>query len=466
MKKIIIAGAGHGGLVAAKLLAQAGFDVTVYEKKAREDLGYDQYDSVHLDGFEKAGVPVPEKYRVHRTGLAFRLPGSDLPALRQGVKDDTFNVEIDRKALYDWLLTPAAQMGVHFEFGCEILSPIVLGSRVAGFETDRGPVYADLVIDAAGIYSPIRSQLPESLGIQNMPRKYELLHPYRAYFARTPGVPDPENVYSVMPMPSPFCGIMWAIMKGDEVDVLIASMEELSDRQIGEKLELLKKDFPQIGEFKRGGRLPDIPTRQPLSMLVADGYAAVGDAAFMTVPLKGSGVGHSMRAGKMLAETVIADKNGFYTRETLWGYQAKFFDDIGFGSALMAVLENEMPCIDAESLEYVFSSGIVSSEMLEQFGSEAGITKILMTTGVSQLTDMTKKIVGHMSLRRTLLRGARNIGRCKLVERGLKNKYDARMALRWAESYDRFFASIRTFSAGQAEKIRTAVADSAIAEEE
>ena len=32
-KKIVVAGAGHGGLIAAYYLAAAGYDVTVYEKK-------------------------------------------------------------------------------------------------------------------------------------------------------------------------------------------------------------------------------------------------------------------------------------------------------------------------------------------------------------------------------------------------------------------------------------------------
>ncbi|MBQ3051771.1 MAG: NAD(P)-binding protein, partial [Clostridia bacterium] len=31
-KTIIVAGAGHGGLTAAALLAKAGFDVTIYER--------------------------------------------------------------------------------------------------------------------------------------------------------------------------------------------------------------------------------------------------------------------------------------------------------------------------------------------------------------------------------------------------------------------------------------------------
>ena len=39
-----------------------------------------------------------------------------------------------------------------------------------------------------------------------------------------------------------------------------------------------------------------------LPMIVADGYAAVGDSAAMTIPLNGSGINLSMNAGKLLAD--------------------------------------------------------------------------------------------------------------------------------------------------------------------
>ena len=272
MKKIIVAGAGHGGIVAAMYLAQAGFDVTVYEAKQEADLGYDQYDSVHIDGFELAGIPVPEDYKVKRTGLTFMIPGTDLPPLKQGVSDDTYNVEIDRKALYRWLIGPAKEAGVSFRFGCAVKAPIMLGSRVAGLTTDEGDVYADLVIDAAGMYSPVRSQLPEALGIQNTITATDIMHTYRAFYTRNMEAGEPAYKYIVSLLPSPFCGIVWAITHETEVDILIASMAgELTDELIEEKTALLKASNPVIGEFIRGGRVADIPVRQALSRLVPEG---------------------------------------------------------------------------------------------------------------------------------------------------------------------------------------------------
>ena len=53
--------------------------------------------------------------------------------------------------------------------------------------------------------------------------------------------------------------------------------------------------------------MTSIPVRQPLAVMIADGYAAIGDSAFMAIPINGSGIGCSMRAGKMLADAVIAD---------------------------------------------------------------------------------------------------------------------------------------------------------------
>ena len=59
MKRILVAGAGHGGLTAAYNLAKAGYDVTVLEYKRRENLGYDWHDALEMSAFLESGIPCP-----------------------------------------------------------------------------------------------------------------------------------------------------------------------------------------------------------------------------------------------------------------------------------------------------------------------------------------------------------------------------------------------------------------------
>ena len=61
MAKIIVAGGGHGGIGAAALLAENGHDVTVYEKNAREDMGYDWTDIFDKKGLFAVGLGMPEE---------------------------------------------------------------------------------------------------------------------------------------------------------------------------------------------------------------------------------------------------------------------------------------------------------------------------------------------------------------------------------------------------------------------
>ena len=59
MKKIIVAGAGHGGIAAAALLAKQGYDVTVLEMKKRADMGHDWHDVMAKSSLTDVGFTMP-----------------------------------------------------------------------------------------------------------------------------------------------------------------------------------------------------------------------------------------------------------------------------------------------------------------------------------------------------------------------------------------------------------------------
>ena len=444
-EKIIVAGAGHGGIVAAYYLAKEGYDVTVYERGEEGKLGHDQGDSIHLDGFEKSGIPIPEKWYVKRTPIAFCVPGTDLEPLVQADNDDTYNVEIDRNALYEHLISLAVSAGVKFVYGCEIISPIILASRVIGIKTNLGDFYGGLIIDACGLYSPVRSNLPESFRIKNHVGKYDVLAAYRAYFSRVEGAQMPDELrYKVSLNPGEHCGISWIVTNEDNVDILVGSFNELPQEYIDKTIEVYRSENPHFGDkIIRGGKIIDIPVRQPLALLVADGYAAVGDSAYMTVPVKGSGIGYAMRAGKMLADCVISDVDGLLSRETLWKYQVDFFKEIGTQAAVLAIAKNEFPALTLDVIKYAFGEKIISSEDMALFGNEQGLIKVLLSLKLGDLTGKAKKVVTNAEIRRLVRAVTKNVAKYIIIDRSLPEHYDPEAIAKWVENYDNFFESIK-----------------------
>ena len=68
MSSVLIAGAGHGGLSAAAILAKNGYKVTVLEKHTKDSIGHDWHDAMDIPAFRFADIPVPDE-KDFRRGL-------------------------------------------------------------------------------------------------------------------------------------------------------------------------------------------------------------------------------------------------------------------------------------------------------------------------------------------------------------------------------------------------------------
>ena len=186
MKKVIVAGAGHGGLTAAYNLAKKGFDVTVYEKGERNGLGYDWHDAMNYDAFDKSGLDRPDRSLI-RDGVqsSFENPAA---SVKLTIPYDESGFLMDRKVLLKYLIDTAEDVGVRFEFGCEIKGALLDGMRVAGIKYLKGgevlEASGDMVIDACGMNSPVRKSLPPCFGIKEGFEAKEIFHVYRVYFEK------------------------------------------------------------------------------------------------------------------------------------------------------------------------------------------------------------------------------------------------------------------------------------------
>lgn len=427
-KKIVIVGAGHGGLIAGAKLAQCGFDVTVYEKKMRRELGYDWLDAVDPRAFYEVGLELPKDINFEKNGdMRFYNPALSAPLTV--ASNGNGSTKVERRLIYDLLLDYAEKSGVKFVFGCPVLGPVMNGTRVTGIETLGGTVSADLVIDSAGLDSPVRKTLPVDCGVDRDYGYGECFFAYRAYFDKLPA-PEPEVPYEIFLMHQGQRGISWVVTETDCVDVLIGRVSPLSDSEIQETLEQMRQFSPQIGHtvVRGGDGVHKIPVRRPLSVMVCDGYAAVGDSAYMTMPMNGSGICAALRAGVMLSDTVRADQDELYSAETLWDYNRRYILHFGLNFASIDTLKNILLCMSSKGVDFLFDKQIITPD-------DINFSRAKSESGAS-FSDMLGRVSRGMGNLPVLLRTAGALSKgdgLKKVYRQIPEKYEPEAVAKWKD---------------------------------
>lgn len=438
-KKILVAGAGHGGIIAAYHLAKNGYDVTVFEKKKRvSDLGYDWEDAFEIETFEIADIPVYPYGIKDCLDMQFHGPDESRAIIHH--RTDKQNVRMDRRELYRHIIKVAKAAGVKFRFGVAVNGPIMLGSRVAGLHTSKGDFYCDLVIDSAGVDSPVRSNLPDYLGIKNHIDYPDVLTAYRAYFDKTLDVEDSYHVYF---LEEGNRGLNWVVTEGDTVDVLLGRLSGFYQGEIEEYTDKLREIQPQLGyKMKQGGLICRIPVRQSLGVLVADGYAVLGDAACMTVPLLGSGIQLSFSAGVLLAKAVMDDKNGFYNARTLYSYQKEYFEKYAGSNATVAILKAMLTKLTFEEVEYFMSGEIISTDDLIFKNSEPTIKEFLEKYSIGDIVRRVRKVKDNSDFVDKILEVVKRVSLYKAMAATMPDRYDYEDVIRWSERYEQFFEKL------------------------
>lgn len=438
-KKIIVAGGGHGGIAAGAMLAENGFDVTVYEAHKREDMGYDWTDIFDRKGLFACGMEMPaeDKYLL-KNDMTFINPAMTM-RVKQHVPVEELEIQMERKEIYNHIIAHAEECGVKFKYETPVEAPVMLGGRVVGIKTAEGVEYADLVIDAAGINSPVRSQLPEALGIQHKVQEYEQFFVYRGFFNKPCECEgDKFRVYLFFKGRKMIC---WVADDGEYTDVLIGSFVPIEMDEVNEILGELREYNPDLGtEIVRGGSFANIPVRQPLAVLVADGYAAIGDSAFMTVPVIGSGIANCLKAARVLADTVIADKDGLYNGETLWKYQRGFYKILGNGLAPLASVKLMLTRLNGEELDYIFENEILNADDMTIGADSNSLASML--GGMLEPEALKKKVSGSVKnpvVFRKIVKMVSDIAKVTAATTAMPLKYDRKLVVKWASSYNACF---------------------------
>ncbi len=437
MAKIIVAGGGHGGIAAGAVLAKNGFDVTVYERHSREEMGYDWTDIFDGRTLAPLGIPYPDKDKFDvKSDVVFCGPSENNCFIQRSPKNQP-EIRMERKEIYNLLIDYAEKCGVKFEYGYEIKGALLAGDRVTGIKTDKGDFSADMVIDACGCQSPVRKSLPDCLGIQKNLKENDLFYVYRAFFNRK-AKDSVENQFKLTLFSHGHYGLTWVTTEDDYTDVLIGRFSPFDKSEANEALKEIRETNAALGAKKiRGGSFATIPIRQALAIMVADGYAAVGDSAFMTTPLIGSGIANALKAAKILADVVMADETKTYSAETLWPYQRIYFTKVGIVITPFALLKNVVSKMTPEQLDTVFDSGILEARSKAAKIPNAKAAEI--SANVLEILIRVKNLLSDKEMKKLIGQAITKIAKLSIFTSSMPKEYSRNEVIKWAQKYNRMF---------------------------
>ena len=426
--KILVAGAGHGGLVAAGLLAKQGADVTVFEREPEQDLGHDWTDIFRLDCFTQAGIALPPEAEPH-CEMTFFGPSCNRGITAACPREESADFQMERRDILRHLIAFARENGAKLVFETAVDGPIVEGSRVTGLLVSGREHRAELVIDAAGVDSPVRRRLPAQLGIVKEFRRDEYFTIFRAFYKCNGKAPSPHP-FSVYFLPLGRTCVSWFASEDGYVDLLCGSFED-TDRAYAEQVRAAyRARHPNMSDnICRGGQSANVPVRRAISRMVADGYAAVGDSAGMTIPLNGSGIANAVHAGRLLAETVLASRN--FTAKALWPYQVAYMRQFGAANASLDIFKRFMLTMQPRVIDFLFDKHILNAADMNRArtGQELTFT----------LPDLMLRGLRGAAQAPTMLRLARAFAASQKLKRcalNIPETYDEAAISAWAAKYD------------------------------
>lgn len=303
---VVVVGARCAGSPLATMLTRRGFKVCVLDRGQFPS----ETPSTHL--IQPCGVQMLDRLGVLNAVLeAGAVPLDQITFANDDVRFDLINdgtlewpALIVRRVTLDALLVDAArEAGADVRTGCRVTRLLMDGDRVAGVETDAGPIHAQLVVGADGRHSTVASLVGAA--------EYHVTPPGRvtvwAYYA---GVANRE-------------GRMWLGRVGElaylagptDSDLFMAAIttgfanqaEFHADRDANFTAAI--RAWPELSEAIGGGhRVGPIRVLTKwhgyFRQAAGPGWVLVGDAGHFKDPMPGQGISDAFRQAEQLAQAI------------------------------------------------------------------------------------------------------------------------------------------------------------------
>ncbi len=312
---IVVIGAGPAGAAAATVLARAGREVTVFDKAnfPRDKCCGDGLTTLALRELEELGLephtvkswrPVQE---VVVRGPRARESRYPLPA------EGGIHAAVARRADLDAALVEGARRaGADVREGAALTEASAHESGVHLVVGDDRHVSARTVIGADGMWSPLR----KALGISVDGYRGEW-HAFRQYY-REVG-PKAARELTIWFEPDLLPGYAWSFPLSDGRANVGFGIQRGGQNRVGDMKrvwnDLLER--PHIRDVLGDTAVPEaphkawpIPARVGRVPLQGPHTLFVGDAAAVTDPMTGEGIGQALLTGRLAAEAILAARAG------------------------------------------------------------------------------------------------------------------------------------------------------------
>ncbi len=381
----VVIGAGPAGSVAAKVMAEAGMDVLLIDKKS--EIGHVKRcgEGLGANHLRLAGIePNPLWIRRQINGALVFSP--DMTKITMDTKEVSSYL-IERKVFDKFLAIEAAKAGATVQARTEAVDLIRNNGKIAGIVAEymggRYEIKADLVVAADGVDSVIARQA----GI-NTTLRLDDLNSCAEFEMSGIKMEDPNKIMIYFGNDIAPGGYAWVFPKGDDTANVGLGIRASKAVNAYEYLQRFVKkmgfDSASVIEVNIGG----VPVGGNINEYVLDNFMVVGDAARQVNPIHGGGIGLSMASAKILAETAIkAYKEKDFSKKNLSDYEKQWEEQFSkkmskllklrkFAEKLSDEQMNDIAAKVAGTDLYELSQGRFAS-FIKLVGKSPGIVKYL-----------------------------------------------------------------------------------------
>jgi len=369
---VVVVGAGTAGCLAAKTVAEAGFQVCIIDRKKEGEIG-DKVcgDAIGNHHFDNLGLEYPTGEEVERRIVGAKLYSPDMETVFEVKGEGLHGFIVNRLQFGQRLLKNAVDAGATLLDSTQAVEPLIKNGSVVGVlannpETrEKETLQSQVVVDASGFSAVLRKKLPPEIGVDTTLDKEDVAICYREIRELEEQVEEPDYCELYLSQKWAPGGYTWFFPEsGNKVNVGlgVTMFNGFPNPKNQLYSNFLSRPLFKGSSIVKAGTWYD-PTRRPPDCMTGNGIVTAGDAAWQVNPIDGGGMGPSMMGGFTAGKAIIeAIEREDVSREGLWSYNIKYMQSYGANQASLDVFRLFFHGIGDDDLNYGMRHHLVTEE--------------------------------------------------------------------------------------------------------